>query len=366
MALNPITGAPSALEIMKRSTPSTPAEVQQQPVEETGTQANELNQAQEFADDMSQAAAQFGRVRDLNRKRSESSENRDRILDDDVDTKLDQIFAVIDTNKGSKQQFYQFLRSLFPDPSDLLLVLLELLRSKKIRKAQRKLLEDLIDELEDADNSALMRAGINVALKARVFSKSIAKDPKALRSLYREFIMFEGPSIYIYGDWIDDYDEKQREQLLDFMLQALVADMQSLAPSAINNTEFGPLLEKLGEVRILYSIEETFINKLMKLVISRVKPSIKNDFLHVLVDGVTEPENIKEKLYQLLTVYSNLTLSMRAALIQTMNYAFKALPTGIFISPEMRDELLENLTDIMTDIYNQERRLIHKRRSAKK
>ncbi len=366
MALGPVTGNPSALEIMKHSAPSSSPATEAPAADEPDTQVNELNQAQEAADDMSMVATQFGRFRDLSRKRSESNENVDRILDEDVDTKLDKIYAVLSSNKFNKQQLTQYLRSLFHDPSDLLLILLELLRSKKIRKTQRALLEELVDELKESDANGLIRAGINVALKARVFSKSILKDPKILRSLYREFIMFEGPGIYIYDEWIKQYDEKQREQLLDFMLQALVADMQSLAPSAINSTEFGPLLEKLGQIRILYSVEESFITKLMNLLIARIKSPIKNDFLQIFVAGIIRPEHIANELDKLLGIYSNLTLSMRAKLVQTLIYAFNSLPIGIFISEEMRDELMENLQDIMTGIYDQERRVRRRQLAPKK
>lgn len=362
MALSPISGGPSILEIMKRP-PSSSSAADAPQVEEPEVQINELNQAQEAADDMSMAATQFGRFRELNRKRSESSENVDRILDDDVDTKLDKIFEVLTSSKISKQKFNELLRSLFSDPSDLLLVLLELLRKKKVRKAQRAMLEELVEELEQSDDKGLIRAGINVALKARVFSESILKDPRMLRSLYREFIMFEGPTIYIYDDWIKQYNEEQREQLLDFMLQALICDMQSLAPSAINSAEFGPLLEKVGQVRVLYSVEESFITKVMTLLIARIKSPIKKDFLGIFVTGIIRHEDIVTELNKLLEVYSNLTLSMKAMLVQTLISAFSSLPTDIFLSQEMRDEMLESLREIMTGIYNEERRLERRRSS---
>ena len=364
MALSPVTGGHSRLDLLKQPA-SAPAESPEANIVSEG-EVSELNKALEFSDNMSMAATQFGRFRDIGRKRSESSENVDRILDEDVDVKLDKIFEVLSSNKTNKQQLNQLLRSLFNDPSDLLLILLELLRSKKVKKTQRELLEELVDELKKSDNKGLIRAGINVALKARVFSKSILKDPRALRSLYREFIMFEGPVVYIYDDWTKQYNEEQREQLLDFMLQALVCDMQSLAPSAINSAECGPLLEKVGQIRVLYSVEESFITKLMALLISRIKSPIKKDFLHIFVTGIMRPEDIKKELNKLMEVYTGLTLNIKASLIQTFIYAFSALPVDIFLSQEMRDELLESLRDIMTDIYDQERRLGRRRNSPLK
>ena len=78
------------------------------------------------------------------------------------------------------------------------------------------------------------------------------------------------------------------------------------------------------------------------------------------------PEDIKKELNKLMEVYTGLTLNIKASLIQTFIYAFSALPVDIFLSQEMRDELLESLRDIMTDIYDQERRLGRRRNSPLK
>lgn len=96
----------------------------------------------------------------------------------------------------SLQELLQYLRKMFPDESDLVMVLRELLRKKKLGAQLDAEIENEINHLLEGENGKQIRAGINIALQAKTFAKLLSLNASTLRNLYRSYINLDLEPIY--------------------------------------------------------------------------------------------------------------------------------------------------------------------------
>ncbi|MCG7113066.1 HrpJ domain-containing protein, partial [Pseudomonas aeruginosa] len=89
----------------------------------------------------------------------------------------------------SLQELLHYLRKVFPDPSDLVMVLRELLRKKKLGAQLDAGIENEINRLLASEEGKQIKAGINIALQAKTFAKLLFLDASVLRDLYRSYII---------------------------------------------------------------------------------------------------------------------------------------------------------------------------------
>ncbi|HHC0854856.1 TPA: type III secretion system gatekeeper InvE, partial [Salmonella enterica] len=179
------------------------AEIQQ--AAEDSSPGAEVQKFVQSTDEMSAALAQFRNRRDYEKKSSNLSNSFERVLEDEALPKAKQILKLISVHGGALEDFLRQARSLFPDPSDLVLVLRELLRRKDLEEIVRKKLESLLKHVEEQTDPKTLKAGINCALKARLFGKTLSLKPGLLRASYRQFIQSESHEVEIYSDWIASY-----------------------------------------------------------------------------------------------------------------------------------------------------------------
>lgn len=93
---------------------------------------NYQNQLADIADDMSMVATMFSqRYGKMLDKKAERGQDTLYIAEEGADKKLDKIMMQFKKSGKSLQELMQFLRKMFPDESDLVMVLRELLRKKK-------------------------------------------------------------------------------------------------------------------------------------------------------------------------------------------------------------------------------------------
>lgn len=280
---------------------------------------NILSQVHDVADDMAMLMSQFGRRRDLEKKREASSENMDRVLDQDSDRKLSQILKLLEKRGTTLSELMAMLRGLFPDDSDQILVLRELLRRKKLNAAMAAEVEGEIDSLLNGNKAKQTRAGINIALKAKRFGESLSLAPLMLRDLYRDFISMDVPPIYLYEDWITQFGESKRDLILNFILHSMVCDMQALVPSCQHAEEFGPLLCKINDIRAIFSADKTYLNGLSELKLGLERENHRESMLKLFIFGLTDAEKMREYFISLLQgSLERLLLSQKAMLVQRL------------------------------------------------
>ncbi len=148
---------------------------------------------------------------------------------------------------------------LFPDASDAVAVLKALMSEAELSEI-RETLAELHDELigqPDADGRGV-RAGLNIALKARLHAPPLQATAVQLRHTYREFLA-GGEPLDAYEQWIEVYGFERRTQVVAFIEQALAADMYALDPSC-TRIEFGMLLQRVRQLTTLRSADTLLIS----------------------------------------------------------------------------------------------------------
>ncbi|EHF3472365.1 YopN family type III secretion system gatekeeper subunit, partial [Proteus mirabilis] len=168
----------------------------QQDIEYKQPQINESenyqNQLIEISDDMSMVATLFSqRLGKLLDKKANKGQEALYIAEDGADEKLDKVMLQFRKSGRSLQELLQYLRKMFPDPSDLVMVLRELLRKKKLGAQLDAGIENEINRLLAGEEGKQIKAGINIALQAKAFAKLLCLDASVLRDLYRSYIILD-------------------------------------------------------------------------------------------------------------------------------------------------------------------------------
>lgn len=128
-------------------------------------------------------------------------------------------------------------------------------------KKQKKII-DVLSYVEQTTNKKRLKSGINVALKARIFSSKIDVKPYLLRESYRQFIETDLSEIKIYASWISTYGTQNRKIILQFIENATITDINSNDPSC-SRIEFGNLLSRLNQIKTIKSCDEFFVESLI-------------------------------------------------------------------------------------------------------
>lgn len=311
-------------------------------------------------DEMSAAMAQFRNRRAL--LKTDSGEDRfERVLDDDVLPKVQQVLRAAQTFGVSAELLAQ-LRSMFPDDSDLLLVLRELLRRRQMEALTRKRLERAKAEVEATSVPRRVKAGINCAIKARLFGTLLQRQASLLRESYRQFLEGMQSNIETYEVWITSYGFQHREQVLNFIEEALTTDVMSLDPSC-SSIEFGDLLNKLTQLKLLRSADGLFVRHLLRYPLVREHNDCESDWVVFMLATLQAPEEIDQTLDDMLGEALLLTTHVdRSTLLQLIRQACHSLPLALFRDVDQVHALLKRF-DELAELTHQ-RALIERRRDV--
>lgn len=303
---------------------------------------------QKFAqatDEMSAAMAQFRSRRDYEKKSGAAAETSfDQVLDDEAATKFDKLVKILKGAEGANiENMLRHARSLFPDESDLVLVLRESLRRRNLDEVTRKRLKALLSQVEKEADPKRLKAGINVALKARLFSKTLMMSPALMRESYREFLESEEHEIELYQDWISTYGVEKRGVVINFMEDAILSDIDSADPSC-SHIEFGYLLGRMGQIKLIRSCDIIFIQGVLSHEFIREINHEESIWLQFMFGALLEPLELREFLTQTLGDYLLfVSKSDRAKLLQIIYISFKKMPHEAFNSSDERQELLDSI-----------------------
>ncbi|WP_233702175.1 type III secretion system gatekeeper subunit SctW [Iodobacter ciconiae] len=331
------------------------------PQEADNNPADQVQRFADFTDEMTALASQFRSRRELEAKKKGLGESFERVLDEDVLPKVAQIVEIAEVEKSPEELFRQ-AQSLFPDESDLALVLREILRRKQMQEIVRKRLQALLTQLEEQTEPKRLKGGINCALKARLFGKTLELSPALLRASYRQFLEHDGGAADVYQDWISSYGYQRRALVLDFMEGALLSDMDAQDPSC-SQLEFGNLLGRLGQLKLLRSSDVIFISRLLASpAVNNINDS-ESAWLLFMLSLFQEPQQIDRLLSD--AVGESVLLhrhAQRSALLQVLYQACKALPVVLFSDPDDVTLLLNEFERLASVAYRLEQ--IERRRAS--
>jgi type III secretion system YopN/LcrE/InvE/MxiC family regulator len=322
-------------------------------LDESGTAAAAQRFVQ-ISDEMSAALTQFRGRRQFELKSDAQTDTFERVLEDDTVPKARQVLSLARLADRSVDWLLQMARSLFPDDSDLALVLRELLRRKKLEKATRQRLETLLQTVVAHGSPKRMNGGINAALKARMFGASMAVRAGLMRETYRDFLESDEGPLSCYQDWIALYGPEQRRSVLAFIEAALLTDISAQDPSC-SRAEFGHLLARVNDLKRLRSADDLFIGSLLgDALICRHNPH-EPDWLVFLFGVLTYPDDLDQLL--LGTLGERVLLSPhreRSSVLQKIRRLSLQLPTPLFADEEAPLRLVEQFTRLADIAYAHE------------
>ncbi|MCU5773769.1 type III secretion system gatekeeper subunit SctW [Erwiniaceae bacterium BAC15a-03b] len=181
------------------------------------------------------------------------------LLEDDPGARLDALWRILRVSGiNNIALLLQQLKALFPDVSDRLVALRQMLRQRNLAETERELIEQAIATLIESENPKHLKSGINVALKARLFGKALNLSPAIIRESYRHFIESDETEREIYLHWVLMFGGSRRHMVINFMESAVLADMNASDPGC-SAAEFGDLLGRLTQIKIIRSSDHLFI-----------------------------------------------------------------------------------------------------------
>lgn len=315
-------------------------------------------------DEMAVAMSQFRSRRDYDKKLGSSAESSfDQVLDEDVFPKAEQLVKIMKGAQGASiENMLRHARSLFPDDSDLVLVLCETLRRRELDEVVRKRLKKLLSQVEKEADPKRLKAGINVALKARLFGKTLNMSPAIMRESYRGFLESEEHEIDVYQEWVTTFGVQQRSIVVNFMEDAILSDIDSSDPSC-SHVEFGYLLGRVGQIKTIRSCDALFIKNLINDPAVRKVNHDERSWLFFMFGILRDPQEIDELLT--LTVGDYLRFVRRteqANFLQSIYFNCKKLPCEAFTSLEERNELLMYFESLINKALHHEN--IEKRKAT--
>ncbi|AJI82106.1 type III secreted effector protein [Yersinia enterocolitica] len=362
MAIGPV-GGNSRFLVGQRDKSSSAAQASDD-ADEAARGQGVIDNSSEYASMSMLAASHVRRRGPTTDSKEEWTRFSERILDAQADEKILRVEGALNSKLMTQQQLHAFLLQYFTDPSDLLMVLAALIHRSRLKRKQLEQLEALREQLEAEDLDRSAQAGINIALVAKAFAQKMQQSAGNLRMLYREFLCYDGPAIYLYEQWAEEMVAQERENIIRYLARALACDLQALPLGNINVSEFGALFNRVSRLREMQSLDDTFRQRFSHTDFAFINQSGENMLSKLFISGIRGQENFNDSL---LTFYSRqlgaLSTDMRARFLQILIIAFSILPTGIFSSLEEREHFIDGLKENMSHFMEQElamaRRVLH-------
>lgn len=250
------------------------------------------------------------------------------------------------------------LSALFTDPSDVVAVL-RTLRSADELEELAELLDELEQELMDGGpaQGRAVRAGLNVALKARLHAGRLAASPVQLRQSYRQFLG-SGEPLDSYEEWIALYGFERRTRVVDFIEHAMATDMYALDPSC-SRIEFGQLLQRVRQLTTIRSADHLLLACCWD---AEMMPRIgvtQLALLSALFALVRQGGGLRQLFDSVfLQVTHALDAAEKVRFAQNMRRFLKAVPHGLWQAVEQQVEAQQELDALISAAMEVERQQV--------
>ncbi|EER7195377.1 YopN family type III secretion system gatekeeper subunit, partial [Escherichia coli] len=179
-------------------------------------------------DEMSAALTQFMKKKIYEEQLANFLDGEEYVLEDQPIEKTDKVMEALKAATTHDYEVYSFAKKLFPDESDLVVVLRAILRKKQISENVRLNAEALLRKVNQETTKKFINSGINSALKAKLFGQALSLNPKLLRASYRQFLMAEDDAVDTYVEWIGSYGYQNRMLVTKFIKETLFSDINAL------------------------------------------------------------------------------------------------------------------------------------------
>ncbi|HHU3224312.1 YopN/LcrE/InvE/MxiC type III secretion system gatekeeper [Escherichia coli] len=292
-------------------------------------------------DEMSAALTQFMKKKIYEEQLANFLDGEEYVLEDQPIEKTDKVMEALKAATTHDYEVYSFAKKLFPDESDLVVVLRAILRKKQISENVRLNAEALLKKVNQETTKKFINSGINSALKAKLFGQALSLNPKLLRASYRQFLMAEDDAVDTYVEWIGSYGYQNRMLVTKFIKETLFSDINALDASC-SSLEFGMFLNKLSQLLSLQSAEALFLKTLMNNPIINKFISAEDYRIFFLISLIKFPETAEELLKNaLVTLPADANYKDKTLLLKAIYSGCTNLPFSLFINNEQLLEIRE-------------------------
>lgn len=292
-------------------------------------------------DEMSAALTQFMKKKIYEEQLANFLDGEEYVLEDQPIEKTDKVMEALKAATTHDYEVYSFAKKLFPDESDLVVVLRAILRKKQISENVRLNAEALLKKVNQETTKKFINSGINSALKAKLFGQALSLNPKLLRASYRQFLMAEDDAVDTYVEWIGSYGYQNRMLVTKFIKETLFSDINALDASC-SSLEFGMFLNKLSQLLSLQSAEALFLKTLMNNPIINKFISAEDYWIFFLISLIKFPETVEELLKNaLVTLPADANYKDKTLLLKAIYSGCTNLPFSLFINNEQLLEIRE-------------------------
>ncbi len=292
-------------------------------------------------DEMSAALTQFMKKKIYEEQLANFLDGEEYVLEDQPIEKTDKVMEALKAATTHDYEVYSFAKKLFPDESDLVVVLRAILRKKQISENVRLNAEALLRKVNQETTKKFINSGINSALKAKLFGQALSLNPKLLRASYRQFLMAEDDAVDTYVEWIGSYGYQNRMLVTKFIKETLFSDINALDASC-SSLEFGMFLNKLSQLLSLQSAEALFLKTLMNNPIIKKFISAEDYCIFFLISLIKFPETAEELLKNaLVTLPADANYKDKTLLLKAIYSGCTNLPFSLFINNEQLLEIRE-------------------------
>ena len=283
-------------------------------------------------DEMSAALTQFMKKKIYEEQLANFLDGEEYVLEDQPIEKTDKVMEALKAATTHDYEVYSFAKKLFPDESDLVVVLRAILRKKQISENVRLNAEALLKKVNQETTKKFINSGINSALKAKLFGQALSLNPKLLRASYRQFLMAEDDAVDTYVEWIGSYGYQNRMLVTKFIKETLFSDIHALDASC-SSLEFGMFLNKLSQLLSLQSAEALFLKTLMNNPIINKFIIAEDYWIFFLISLIEFPEAADELLKNaLVTRPADANYKDKTLLLKAIYSGFTNLPFSLFIN----------------------------------
>ncbi|WP_053115674.1 type III secretion system gatekeeper subunit SctW [Winslowiella iniecta] len=307
-------------------------------------------------DEFSAFISQVRRLRDLaGRCDFSAAAEIYELLDDDAAAKIAALWRVVKIqDSNSAARLLQEARTLFPDESNRVVALREMLKHRNLSEIEREIIEQALARAENDASPARLKSGINVALKARLFGKQLNLSAAVIRESYRNFIESDENERRIYQGWVLMFGGARRHMLINFMESALWADMISSDPGC-SDIEFGNLLGRLRQIRVIRSSDALFIHRVSNdNFFSRFNFS-EDDWLLFILPILHDAGLLCDQLRQLgNNILSRISQREKVCFIQKIYHFVRDFPPVIFDSDDQQKLLHQHFKSLIGHGYQAE------------
>lgn len=322
---------------------------EQRPVENQAE--NHAGQMMDMMDDMAMALSQFNR-RQYGKEEhiSQLPESEQKNSAGGAETKLDRVIKWFAISGRSVREFLDYVRHLFPDPSDYVMALRSLLRKLPFSAEEAAEIDAEIEQLLHGEFAQETRAGINIALKIRQYAPVTQLDCTQLRMVYRSYISWKFDILYLWKIWLEQYRKSRVKSLLNYVRDSLVCDMAAALPSCSHYSEFGELTTRLHTLNQLISMNDMFYQKITSLNCAEPVLTDEPRINQLLISGLGDHEAFQAETESLLAAAED--DKNKPLILQRLVVIFGEIPDVLFLQEAGKEQVVSFLKALMSKTIN--------------